>query len=148
MPTNVRNVSHYANVTPLHAAIWNEDGQVEVFPFGPYKAKWAYKVRNGHGCRAVTLPTLMRETGIESVDILKVDIEGAEKEVFSQCDWMDRVGLLAIELHDRHRPGWSDVVNAVTQQFRKTERGPITLFLSLRHVIKTLNIGVWAAGNI
>jgi hypothetical protein len=43
----------------------------------------------------------MREVGIEAVDILKIDVEGADREIFSNCQWMDSVKLLAIELRDR-----------------------------------------------
>jgi hypothetical protein len=74
------------------------------------------------------MTTLMREVGIETVDILKVDIEGAERDVFSTCDWMDKVKLLAIELHDRVRPGCSDAVNAAARQHHKIQRHPVTFY--------------------
>ncbi len=125
------NTRAYPNIIPIHAALWNGDGQVEVFP-GWLKAKkwgkWGFRVREGNGCRALTLTTLMREIGIETVDILKIDVEGAEQEIFSGCDWIDNVKLLAIELHDRFRPGCSDIVNAVTGNYHKTERGLVTFY--------------------
>jgi FkbM family methyltransferase len=133
----VRNTRSYPNVSAIQAALWNEDGQVEVFPGDlGYPGwprmrkwgKWGFHVRKGTGCRAVTMTTLMREVGMETVDILKVDVEGAEWEIFSTCDWMDKVKLLAIELHDRFRPGCSDAVNAVTRQCQKTERGTVTFY--------------------
>ncbi len=133
----VRNTRIYPNIIPIHAALWNEDGQVEVFrgdegfrgwPRMTDWGQWGFHVRKGTGCRALTMASLMREAGIETVDILKVDVEGAEQEIFSSCDWMDKVKLLAIELHDRSRPGCSDVVNAVTKQHRKTERGTVTFY--------------------
>jgi FkbM family methyltransferase len=132
-----KNTRSYPNVIPIHAALWNEDGQVEVFPgdlgFASCPGsmnwgKWAFHVRKGTGCRALTMATLMREVGIESIDILKVDVEGAEWEIFSGCDWIDKVKLLAIELHDRFRPGCSDAVNAVTKEYRRTERGLVTFY--------------------
>lgn len=124
----VRNAARYSNIVPMHAALWNVNGQVEVFPGGPMKRKWAFRVRTGAGCRAVTLPTLMQETGMETIDILKIDVEGAEREIFAGCDWMEKVRLLAIELHDRYFPGCSDVVNEVTASYRKTQRGSVTFY--------------------
>ena len=53
----------------------------------------------------MTMHTLMAEMNLDSIDLLKVDIEGAEKEVFEDCDWMQRVDCLIIELHDRLKPG-------------------------------------------
>jgi FkbM family methyltransferase len=133
----VRNTSSYSNVCAIQAALWNEDGQVEVFPGDlGYPGwprmrnwgKWGFHVRKGTGCRALTMATLMREVGMETVDILKVDVEGAEWQIFSSCDWMDKVKLLAIELHDRIRPGCSDVVNAATRQHHKTQCGTVTFY--------------------
>jgi len=127
----VRNTRAYPNITPIHAALWSSDGQVEVFPPWPRWrtwGKWGFRVRKGNGCRALTMRTLMREVEMETVDILKIDVEGAEREIFSSCDWIDNVKLLAIELHDRDCPGCSDAVNAITRQYHKTERGPVTFY--------------------
>ena len=50
----------------------------------------------------------MSEYDLKWVDLLKVDIEGAEKEVFGSPDeWIGSVGAIAIELHDRFKPGCS-----------------------------------------
>jgi FkbM family methyltransferase len=128
----VRNTRPYPKIIPIHAALWHTDGQVEVFaPWPRWKqwGKWGFRVRQGNGCRALTLTTLMHEVGIENVDILKMDIEGAEREIFSNCDWIDKVKLLAIELHDRENPGCSDAVNAVATGHRKTERGLVTFYV-------------------
>lgn len=127
----VRNTRAYPNVIPIHAALWNEDGEVELFPGWPRFrkwGKWGFRVRQGSGCRALTLPTLMREVGFKNVDILKIDVEGAEREIFSNCDWMGKVKLLAIELHDRNWPGCTQAVEAVTSQYHKTERGFVTFY--------------------
>jgi FkbM family methyltransferase len=57
--------------------------------------------------RGYTVDELLDSAGAERVDILKIDIEGAEREVFSgQVDrWLGRVGVLVLETHDRLRPG-------------------------------------------
>lgn len=48
----------------------------------------------------IEMPELLMEHAIDTVDILKVDIEGAENELFSQCDaWISRVRLIIIEVH-------------------------------------------------
>jgi len=65
---------------------------------------------------------------MRSVDLLKIDIEGAEKEVFEGCDWMDDIRCLMIELHDRFKPGSSETVNLAAQRFSKLQRGETTLY--------------------
>jgi hypothetical protein len=59
------------------------------------------------GVRAMSMATLMAHCGLDHIDLLKLDIEGAEKDVFEAADlqWMDRVRTIAVELHDRMRPG-------------------------------------------
>lgn len=50
-----------------------------------------------------------RDFDLPAIDILKIDIEGAEKEVFSNdVAWLEKVGLIFIELHDRKKPGCRD----------------------------------------
>ena len=46
------------------------------------------------------------EIGRRHVDILKIDIEGAEKEVFADPSlWIDKTKSIIIELHERMKPG-------------------------------------------
>jgi hypothetical protein len=56
--------------------------------------------------------TLLDQAGFHHVDILKIDIEGAELEVFSNGaeEWLSRVNLIIIETHDRFRPGSEEAV--------------------------------------
>jgi FkbM family methyltransferase len=94
---------------PIEAALWSKPENVMLAD--PDSEKWAFAVRasagNEAGFRGVTVEGLMQEFAIERIDLLKLDIEGAEKEIFGSgttC-WLDRVEVIAIELHDRYRPG-------------------------------------------
>ncbi|HEU5171300.1 MAG TPA: FkbM family methyltransferase, partial [Gemmatimonadales bacterium] len=51
------------------------------------------------------------------VDILKLDIEGAEREVFSEgsAEWIEKVGLIIVELHDHLRPGCRAALDAAVR---------------------------------
>lgn len=55
----------------------------------------------GEPVDALPLPTLLTDAGFESdIDLLKMDIEGAEADVLADCvSWIGRVKLLVIELH-------------------------------------------------
>ncbi len=48
---------------------------------------------------AVTLNELCERFAIETIDILKVDIEGAEEAMFRRATWLDKVRFIVIELH-------------------------------------------------
>jgi len=48
------------------------------------------------------IPTLLETCGASSIAFLKVDIEGAEKELFTHAaPWIERVDVVFAELHDR-----------------------------------------------
>jgi FkbM family methyltransferase len=51
--------------------------------------------------RAVTLASLWREAGVEEVDLLKIDVEGAETEVLADPAPLARVGAVVGEIHER-----------------------------------------------
>jgi FkbM family methyltransferase len=129
-----RNVRSYPAIVPVHAALWNRDGEISVSEADPATGafeKWGFITHEGPGAkvRAITMRTLMEEMRMRSVDLLKIDIEGAEKEVFESCDWMDDIRCLMIELHDRFKPGCSEAVNFAAQRFSKLQRGETTLYL-------------------
>ncbi len=129
-----RNTRPYPSIVPVQAALWNRDGEISIGsrePNSGVKGKDGFVTHDGPGTRvrALTLQTLMREMRITSVDLLKVDIEGAEKEVFEVCDWMRAVRCLMIELHDRLKPGCSEAVNSVTQGFSQTQRRETVCYL-------------------
>jgi FkbM family methyltransferase len=130
----VRNVARYPNVVAIQAALWNRDGWISVSqPDAATGASgsWAFVTHEGQGrqVRAITMQTLMTEMNLDSIDVLKVDIEGAEKEVFERCNWLDRVRAIVIELHDRFKPGCSAAVNSATSEFGKSQQGEVTVYV-------------------
>jgi FkbM family methyltransferase len=125
----IRNTAPYKTITPIQAALWREDGEVGLgasiaHPKGAFQI-----VENGQQrVRAITMDTLMRETGIDSIDLLKVDIEGAEIELFESCPWIGNVRIIAIELHDRVRPGCSSAVKDAASGLHCEQQGEVTFF--------------------
>jgi FkbM family methyltransferase len=129
----LRNTAPYKAITPIQAALWKEDGEVtlgasDAHPKGAFQV-----IKNGRQrVRAITMDTLMRETGIASIDLLKVDIEGAEIEVFESCPWIGNVRVIAIELHDRVRTGCAAVVKNAARDLYCDQQGEVTFFDRLR----------------
>jgi FkbM family methyltransferase len=85
-----RNVAPYPNVTPIHAAVWQEETEVGLDLRGD---AWGFHVGEGDTrVQTVTIERLLDQHGWETVDLLKVDIEGAEEQVFAEARWLERVG--------------------------------------------------------
>jgi len=128
-----RNVQPHPAITAIHAALWNRDGEISVSEPDPTTGagEWGFVTHEGPGAkvRAITMRTLMQETQTRSVDLLKIDIEGAEREVFEDCDWIDSVRCVMIELHDRLKPGCTEAVDRAMRGFTKSQMGEITLYL-------------------
>jgi FkbM family methyltransferase len=116
-----KNAKLFPQVVPIHAAVWNREGRVEVRNTG--EGHWSMRATEADTpdrgpIRATTLQTLMQEYRIMDIDLLKVDVEGAECEIFQDASaWIDRVAVICTELHDRFRPGCSAVYRAATKEF-------------------------------
>jgi FkbM family methyltransferase len=110
-----RNVSPYANIVPVHAALWSENGSIDLVD--PGLGKWGFMTQRAdgsektygrvvHAVRAMTVDAVLKEHGVDRLDILKIDIEGAEREVFRDpSSWIGKVDALIVELHERMKSG-------------------------------------------
>jgi FkbM family methyltransferase len=109
-----RNVAPFPNITPVHAAVWCHPGTLAVDDPND-EGPWTFQTReladspsSVQRVRCLTIAELISDFNLKWVDLLKIDIEGAEKEVFSSPDeWIGSVGAIAIELHDRFKAGCS-----------------------------------------
>jgi FkbM family methyltransferase len=109
----VQNAAPYPRITPLRAAVWGAN--TDVWVVDPGHGHWGFRVRDSEcgdslpvigNAPAVTVDRIMADYDIGHVDILKVDIEGAEKEVFADASrWIGKVGVIIVEVHERFRPG-------------------------------------------
>ncbi len=50
--------------------------------------------------KAWTMPDIIHQFNLKKIDILKIDIKGAEKALLAQADWLKIVKNLLIEIHD------------------------------------------------
>ena len=73
----------------------------------------------------------MKEHGIGRVDILKIDIEGAELEVFdASSPWIHDVDTIIAELHDRLKAGCERSFANATSGFRHRWRQGENVYVS------------------
>lgn len=93
-------------VHTVQGALWSEDTTLDFSEsFQDVGDEWARQVgtsADGNGAiPAMSIASLLDKYGWDNVDLLKMDIEGAEETVFSSPDlgWMDRVGAMVIEIH-------------------------------------------------
>jgi len=98
-----KNLAPYkGRATALKGAIWSHGGRVSL---DPQWEDWVNKVRapapgETGTAEAITMPSLIATAG-GFVDLLKLDVEGSEREIFGPGakDWLPFVGNIVIELH-------------------------------------------------
>lgn len=67
---------------------------------------------------ALDMLRLLADYQVAQIDLLKVDIECSEIEVFAgAAAWIDRVGVILIELHDRFKRGCALSFYTAVQDF-------------------------------
>jgi FkbM family methyltransferase len=104
---NVQSLIRAGRCKTLRAAVWNEDGDADLGSAGEGVFWSFYAKAGGNSASAVparSMNSLVRESGFETVDLVKVDIEGGETQMFrGNLDWLDRVRAIAIEFHGESR---------------------------------------------
>jgi FkbM family methyltransferase len=104
---NCRDSVASGRVVPIQAFAAANDGKADI---DRTDLAWGFKKREpGASSRVspqtelipcVSMPTLLQTAGFDQVDLLKVDIEGAERELFDDCrHWIGRVRNIAVETH-------------------------------------------------
>lgn len=141
-----KNTAPYPNVTTVHAALWKENGSLRLFDTGAGNTAFQVGETNQLSAteergvvQAITLEKLMEQFGIAHIDYLKMDVEGAEKEIFEHATpWIDRVGTIGVELHDWMRSGCSESVRVAGKDFPyQWQRGEITYFARKEHAAQS-----------
>jgi FkbM family methyltransferase len=108
----VRNTIHYQGIDCILAGVWNESCNLVIKPgIGNmnFMAKKAEADYVGQTVPAVSIPDIMERYNFDHIDILKIDIEGSEKELFEKNyhEWLSKTRVVIIELHDSLRKGAS-----------------------------------------
>ncbi|HTN77656.1 MAG TPA: FkbM family methyltransferase, partial [Pirellulaceae bacterium] len=103
-----------ARAKTIQAGVWSRSANLTISESHCRSGgEWGYQVRECQpgepaGFPAVGIGELLRDSGHDRISILKIDIEGAEGNIFATNyeSWLDRVDNLVIELH--HEPAYGD----------------------------------------
>lgn len=115
-----QNLRELSNVRLSPCALAGTSGQL--FLEDAAADSWAFRFseepKTTDAVKALTIDDVMAEHALEHIDILKMDIEGGEREVFLNAGaWLERVGCLYVETHDRFVPGAAAAIFAALADF-------------------------------
>lgn len=119
-----QNVRDFPNIWPLRGALATSDQPMSLIDRG--SGPWGYTLVSTHqdvcdtgqeiNCFRIT--DLMEQLEISRVSILKLDIEGGERDILNDSsDWIDSVDTMMVELHDRFLPGCSEAFEKASSGF-------------------------------
>ncbi|MDP1726209.1 MAG: FkbM family methyltransferase [Bacteroidota bacterium] len=108
---NISINNKIGKIIPMQAGIWGKDAEMvldNTFRDGREWAKSLVEANESSSVdfliRGYSLQTILLKTALEKIDLLKIDIEGGEKNLFDEWSLSDEVfkliKFIAIEIHD------------------------------------------------
>jgi len=110
----VKNTRLYKNIVPINCALAATARTTLIFDRG--NGKWGFTLMDAprenftpnpvHAVQTCTVSELLSRFNVSGIDLLKLDIEGAERELFAHCpNWVACTHVLFAEIHERMFPG-------------------------------------------
>ena len=115
------NCKGLSNIILINAALWSHDCELDLNfhnDDGSLSGSWGVRTQekninsNNLKTKAYSMSTIISKLNLGQIDICKIDIEGAEKAVFSEgsLSWKKFINLFIVETHDRFCPGSENAV--------------------------------------
>ncbi len=104
----VKNTAAVPCVAPVCCALWSHDSTVSLIASEGSTVASSVRVAGpGDKVEARSIVSLARQYKLEGFDLVKLDIEGAEREVLgvNPSAWLKHCRILILELHDQISPG-------------------------------------------
>ena len=107
------NTIFYDNIHLINSAFWDKEtfARLEGNKLGDMGYMTVEASEDDKDAfKTTTLSKIVADNAIEKIDFIKIDIEGSEKEAFSEekvDEWLSKVQIMAIVLHDEMRSGAS-----------------------------------------
>jgi len=140
----VENTKNYSNITTIKSALWNDCREIYLYDCD---SNWGFQVgidKTDNNdvkqlIKTISISKIMDDFNIDSIDILKIDIEGSEKEVFeSNNDFIKKTNCIIIELHERLKKGCNKAFFKNVKMFDDIGIRKDNIYLSKNNYIKML----------
>jgi len=101
----VKNTEKYEGIICRKEGLWSQPTNLEIVDNN--NGNWGFNVKEVtvesiNSIKATSINEILKEYGVDQIDLIKIDIEGSEFEVFSHNfnTWLPKVKALLIEIHD------------------------------------------------
>ncbi len=141
-----KNVQPYSNITLLNGALLDEKN-LPVRIINQNDNKYSFIIckecdgntSNNNSIISFSINQLIQKYGISKIDLLKLDIEGSEKDVFTNnLEWLKVTDNILMELHEHIREGCSSaLIKAIADQnFKISFKGENLILPKTRVIFK------------
>lgn len=131
-----KNTKKYPNIICINKGLWSEKCWLKVHSELPSYGITVEKAEEKEAdIEAIDVDYLIEKYHLSAIDIMKMDIEGSEYQIFTDdnISWISRVKMFIIESHDYLFPGCRkqiDKVLTADYNFRIFEHGEDTIYLT------------------
>ena len=122
-----RNTRHLEKVSLIHGGLWPGRTRLRVRHPGAWKYAISLEEDENGIIEAHSIPSIMKDKGWDRIDVVKLDVEGAEVPLLaeSSAEWIDQIDTLIVEIHQDLAPNAAGVLFAAfaDRNFRLRWRG-------------------------
>jgi FkbM family methyltransferase len=131
------NAAPYNQIIPIKGALWFREERISLVDKGLGNRSFMIERSTNGTMNGISISYLMKKFNFQKIDLLKIDIEGSEKEVFETDyqEWLPQTGCLIVELHDRMKAGCSrSVFKAISNyDFNLEVKGENLVFFNSKY---------------
>ena len=101
------NTQNFSNVRAVNGCLWHRPAQLAIVDKSVSTVAYQFSQDPSGKTQAHTVQQICEAAGSDRINLLKMDIEGAEREIFRECsrDIVNLVDFLLVELHERYAEG-------------------------------------------
>lgn len=116
-----KNTIAYPNIIPIHAGLWTKKCKLEIVSYDVDSTGFMVREATSQTVQAISacsINDLLIQHSVTKLDMIKLDIEGAEREILTENNsWLEKTKIVIVELHDRKQPGCSHAFFSAFQKY-------------------------------
>lgn len=151
------NCRQFPNIDCLNMAVWTKKCELTIAD--KVNGDWGTMLREtkrskweSPTIKAFSIPEIMNQCNLKTIDFLKIDVEGTEKILFSDkkaSSWIKKTNTISCELHDRMVPGCSAAFHSAMHNlgFTHGRKGEFDYYFKGESYNHTNQSGLFEAAN-
>jgi FkbM family methyltransferase len=115
------NLRNYKGAICINKGIWDKTANLEISDYSGGSAGFVLKestIVSQKSISAISVGQIILQYQLFTVDILKIDIEGSEEQVFlTEPEWLNKVENIFCEIHENMKPGLTNKITSILMPF-------------------------------